>query len=83
MELICWNWNSFNPCSSLIQLFGYSKATKLQVYIGDEGARVKPHGFYQACRVTGKNSTPCVEQEIEGTTVIEVDVLPENNMTAK
>ncbi|CAG5118372.1 unnamed protein product, partial [Candidula unifasciata] len=67
----------------IIKLCGYSQATKLQVYIGDEGAKAKPHGFYQACRVSGKNSTSCVEQEIEGTVVLEVDLLPENNMTVK
>lgn len=66
-----------------MQLFGYNKATKLQVFIGDECGRVKPHGFYQACRVCGKNSTPCVEQEIEGTMVIEIDMQPENDMTVK
>ena len=65
------------------QLNGYKNQTKLQIYIGDESARVKPHGFYQACRVFGKNSTPCTEQEIEGTAVIEIDLTPENDMTAK
>ncbi|GFN92389.1 nuclear factor of activated t-cells 5 [Plakobranchus ocellatus] len=67
----------------VIKLNGYNKQTKLQVYIGDESARVKPHGFYQACRVFGKNSTPCSEQEIEGTTVIDIDLVPENEMIAK
>ncbi|XP_059171093.1 uncharacterized protein LOC131952453 isoform X2 [Physella acuta] len=67
----------------VIKLIGYSKPTKLQVFIGDECGRVKPHGFYQACRVFGKNSTSCTEQEIEGTTVIEIDMLPENEMIVK
>ncbi|CAL1532315.1 unnamed protein product [Lymnaea stagnalis] len=67
----------------IIKLMGYNKPTKLQVFIGDECGRVKPHGFYQACRVFGKNSTTCAEQEIEGTTVIEIDILPENDMTVK
>ncbi|BFZ19627.1 hypothetical protein BsWGS_22667 [Bradybaena similaris] len=67
----------------VIKLFGYSKPAKLQVFIGDECGRVKPHGFYQACRVFGKNSTACVEQEIEDTTVIEVEMLPENDMTVR
>ncbi|KAH9515484.1 hypothetical protein Btru_011161 [Bulinus truncatus] len=67
----------------IIKLVGYNKPTKLQVFIGDECGRVKPHGFYQACRVFGKNSTACTEQEIEGTTVIDVDILPENDMTVK
>ncbi|KAK3765864.1 hypothetical protein RRG08_026330 [Elysia crispata] len=67
----------------VIKLNGYQKQTKLQIYIGDESTRVKPHGFYQACRVFGKNSTPCTEQEIEGTAIIEIDLTPENDMTAK
>lgn len=67
----------------MFQLFGYSKPTKMQVFIGDECGRVKPHGFYQACRVFGKNSTACSEQEIDGTTVIELDVLPSSDMTVK
>ncbi|KAK6981828.1 mucin-17, partial [Biomphalaria glabrata] len=67
----------------IVKLVGYNRATKLQVFIGDESGRVKPHGFYQACRVFGKNSTACTEQEIEGTTVIEIDLLPENHMTVK
>ena len=53
------------------------------MFIGDESGRVKPHGFYQACRVFGKTSTPCTETEIEGTAVIEVDMLPENDMTVR
>lgn len=36
--------------------------------------------FYQACRVSGKNSTPCVEKKIEGTIVIEVDLDPTKEM---
>ncbi|XP_012941922.2 mucin-5AC [Aplysia californica] len=67
----------------VIKLCNYNKETKLQVFIGDESGRVKPHGFYQACRVFGKTSTPCTEQEIEGTAVIEIEMLPENDMTVK
>lgn len=53
----------------------------LQVFVGNDSGRVKPHGFYQACRVTGRNTTPCKEVDIEGTTVIEVGLDPSNNMT--
>lgn len=38
--------------------------------------------FYQACKVSGKNSTPCNEKKIEGTILIEIDLKPENDMTA-
>ena len=36
--------------------------------------------FYQACRVSGKNSTPCVERKVDGTIVIEVDMDPSKDM---
>lgn len=53
----------------------------LQVFVGNDTGRVKPHGFYQACRVTGRNTTACREVDIQGTTVIEVPLDPSNNMT--
>jgi Rel homology dimerisation domain/Rel homology DNA-binding domain len=42
---------------------------------------VSPHIFYQACKVSGKNSTPCYETKTEGTMVIEIELKPENDMT--
>lgn len=53
----------------------------LQVFVGNDAGRVKPHGFYQACRVTGRNTTACKEVDINGTTVIEVTLDPSTNMT--
>lgn len=38
--------------------------------------------FYQACKVSGKNSTPCTEKKTEGTILIEIDLKPETNMCA-
>lgn len=38
--------------------------------------------FYQACKVSGKNSTPCNEKKVEGTIVIEIDLKPDTDMTA-
>ncbi|XP_025114590.1 uncharacterized protein LOC112576423 isoform X3 [Pomacea canaliculata] len=64
----------------VIKLHGYKEPATLQVFIGNEAGRIKPHGFYQACRVCGKNSTPCTEREIEGTTVIEIEISPMNDM---
>ncbi|XP_048371566.1 nuclear factor of activated T-cells 5 isoform X2 [Sphaerodactylus townsendi] len=64
-----------------IKLEGHNEAVTLQVFVGNDSGRVKPHGFYQACRVTGRNTTPCKEVDIEGTTVIEVGLDPNNNMT--
>lgn len=43
--------------------------------------RISPHMFYQACKVSGKNSTPCVEKKVDGTIVIEIEVKPDNDMT--
>lgn len=63
------------------QLEGHNEAVTLQVFVGNDSGRVKPHGFYQACRVMGRNTTPCKEVDIEGTTVIEVGLDPNNNMT--
>ncbi|PKU36529.1 nuclear factor of activated t-cells 5 [Limosa lapponica baueri] len=63
------------------KLEGHNEPVMLQVFVGNDSGRVKPHGFYQACRVTGRNTTPCKEVDIEGTTVIEVGLDPSNNMT--
>lgn len=63
------------------QLEGVSEPVVLQVFVGNDAGRVKPHGFYQACRVTGRNTTACKEVDIDGTTVIEVTVDPSTNMT--
>ena len=53
----------------------------LQVFVANDTGRVRPHGFYQACRVTGRNTTACKELDIEGTTVIEVPLDPGTSMT--
>ncbi|KAM4018772.1 nuclear factor of activated T-cells 5 [Anomaloglossus baeobatrachus] len=64
-----------------VKLEGHNEPVVLQVFVGNDSGRVKPHGFYQACRVTGRNTTPCKEVDIEGTTVIEVMLDPSNGMT--
>lgn len=38
--------------------------------------------FYQACRVSGKNSTPCTEKKVDGTIVIELQLDPAKDMLA-
>lgn len=65
----------------LAQLEGVNEPVVLQVFVGNDAGRVKPHGFYQACRVTGRNTTACQEVDIDGTTVIEVALDPSTNMT--
>ncbi|XP_060729314.1 nuclear factor of activated T-cells 5 isoform X2 [Tachysurus vachellii] len=64
-----------------VKLEGVKDPVILQVFVSNDAGRVKPHGFYQACRVTGRNTTACREVDIEGTTVIEVPMDPSNNMT--
>lgn len=65
----------------IVKLVGYEKPSVLQVFIGTDVDRVAPHMFYQACKVSGKNSTPCVEKKLDGTMVIELDLKPEQDMT--
>ncbi|KAM9460719.1 nuclear factor of activated T-cells 5 isoform 2-T2 [Clarias gariepinus] len=64
-----------------VKVDGVKEPVVLQVFVSNDAGRVKPHGFYQACRVTGRNTTACREVDIEGTTVIEVPLDPSNNMT--
>uniref|UniRef100_A0A1A8CF40 Nuclear factor of activated T-cells 5 n=1 Tax=Nothobranchius kadleci TaxID=1051664 RepID=A0A1A8CF40_NOTKA len=64
-----------------IKLEGVHESVVLQVFVANDAGRVKPHGFYQACRVTGRNTTACKEVDIEGTTVIEISLEPSSDMT--
>ncbi|TSK13377.1 Nuclear factor of activated T-cells 5 [Bagarius yarrelli] len=64
-----------------VKLEGVNEPVVLQVFVANDAGRVKPHGFYQACRVTGRNTTACKEVDIEGTTVIEVNLEPSSSMT--
>ncbi|ELT87926.1 hypothetical protein CAPTEDRAFT_175869 [Capitella teleta] len=66
----------------MIKINGYDKPVVLQIFIGTDAGKVKPHGFYQACKVSGKNSTPCSQKDIQGTTVIEIQLEPGTDMTA-
>nr|CAI5863768.1 unnamed protein product [Callosobruchus analis] len=66
----------------VVQLTGYHKPTTLQVFIGTDVGKVSPHMFYQACKVSGKNSTPCLERKIDGTCVIELQLEPSKDMSA-
>ncbi|KAK8777431.1 hypothetical protein V5799_029225 [Amblyomma americanum] len=64
-----------------VKLAGLQEQVKLQVFIGTDQGKVQPHMFYQASRVCGKNSTPCQERRLDGTTVLEIDMLPSKDMT--
>lgn len=66
-----------------VQLVGYNKPATLQIFIGTDQGKVNPHMFYQACKVTGKSSTPCLEKKTEGTVVIEIEFEPSKDMIIK
>ncbi|KAG7237843.1 hypothetical protein INR49_031737, partial [Caranx melampygus] len=68
-----------------IQLIGYSeKPVNLQMFIGTADDRyLRPHAFYQVHRITGKTvATASQEIMVSSTKVLEIPLLPENNMSA-
>lgn len=69
-----------------LQLVGYNeKPLTLQMFIGTADERnLRPHAFYQVHRITGKMvATPSYEALVASTKVLEMSLLPENNMCAK
>lgn len=64
----------------IVRLSGYERPASLEIFIGTDIGRVAPHMFYQACKVSGKNSTACVEKKHEGTIVIEIELKPDADM---
>ncbi|XP_036431854.1 nuclear factor of activated T-cells, cytoplasmic 3 isoform X1 [Colossoma macropomum] len=69
----------------IVKLIGYSeKPVSLQMFIGTADDRhVRPHAFYQVHRITGKTvATPSQEMLIGSTKILEIPLLPENNMSA-
>ena len=68
--------------SVTLQLIGCSQEVTLQIFIGNDAGKVKPHGFYQACRVCVKNGHFSVEETYDGTNVIEMKLTPEQDMMA-
>uniref|UniRef100_A0A8D2CVH8 Nuclear factor of activated T cells 1 n=1 Tax=Sciurus vulgaris TaxID=55149 RepID=A0A8D2CVH8_SCIVU len=70
----------------IVQLHGYveSEPLTLQLFIGTADDRLlRPHAFYQVHRITGKTvSTTSHEAVLSNTKVLEVPLLPENNMRA-
>lgn len=77
----------FKNCIFLFhQLLGYSeKPVNLQMFIGTADDRyLRPHAFYQVHRITGKTvATASQEIIITSTKVLEIPLLPENNMLAR
>ncbi|XP_069739707.1 nuclear factor of activated T-cells, cytoplasmic 2 isoform X2 [Narcine bancroftii] len=70
----------------VVQLHGYmeNKPLSLHIFIGTADERLlRPHAFYQAHRITGKTvSTTSYEKICGNTKVLEIPLLPENNMKA-
>ncbi|MBN3277655.1 NFAC3 factor, partial [Polyodon spathula] len=69
----------------VVKLFGYNeKPVNLQMFIGTADDRyLRPHAFYQVHRITGKTvATASQEIIIACTKVLEIPLLPENNMSA-
>ncbi|KAI1890124.1 hypothetical protein AGOR_G00170390 [Albula goreensis] len=69
----------------VVKLMGYNeKPVNLQMFIGTADDRyLRPHAFYQVHRITGKTvATPSQEIIITSTKVLEIPLLPENNMSA-
>ncbi|NXF84688.1 NFAC1 factor, partial [Eubucco bourcierii] len=70
----------------IVQLHGCleSEPLTLQLFIGTADDRLlRPHAFYQVHRITGKTvSTTSHESVLCNTKVLEIPLLPENNMRA-
>ncbi|XP_004067444.1 nuclear factor of activated T-cells, cytoplasmic 3 isoform X1 [Oryzias latipes] len=69
----------------IVKLMGYSeKPVNLQMFIGTADDRyLRPHAFYQVHRITGKTvATASQEILVSSTKVLEIPLLPENNMSA-
>ncbi|KAM9798433.1 nuclear factor of activated T-cells, cytoplasmic 1-like [Neosynchiropus ocellatus] len=70
----------------IVQLYGYmeSEPLTLQLFIGTADDRLlRPHAFYQVHRITGKTvSTASHEVMQSNTKILEIPLLPENNMRA-
>lgn len=65
----------------IVKLCGYNKCSvKIQCFIGHDKQMGSSHLFYQASKITGKNSTKCSTRKVDGTTVIVMEACPENDM---
>lgn len=67
----------------VVKLVGYNcSPVKLRCYIGHDRNAGQPHLYYQVSRIIGKNITPCSVIKAGGVKMIEIDLLPENDMAA-
>ncbi|KAM9807704.1 nuclear factor of activated T-cells, cytoplasmic 3-like [Neosynchiropus ocellatus] len=68
----------------VVKLSGFcQQPVAMLLFIGTADDRyLRPHSFYQVHRVTGKTvTTNCHEKILEGTKVLEITLLPENDMS--
>lgn len=64
-----------------VKLVGFnSYPVKLIAFIGHDTNVGLPHLFYQASEISGKNLTKCSTERVEGTTVLIMEMRPENDM---
>ncbi|KAG7263849.1 hypothetical protein CRUP_011446, partial [Coryphaenoides rupestris] len=70
----------------VVQLYGYmeNEPLTLQLFIGTADDRLlRPHAFYQVHRITGKTVSTASHEVLQSNTkVLEIPLLPENNMRA-
>ncbi|GAA51108.1 nuclear factor of activated T-cells cytoplasmic calcineurin-dependent [Clonorchis sinensis] len=64
-----------------VQLLGWNGRASLQVFVGTEYGRTRPHPFYQAYLVVGKSTKYCVQTIRDGVNVIEMSFSNTNNWT--
>ena len=66
-----------------VQLRGYDpkKLAVLQVFLGRDNSTLKPHLYYQACKVSSKSSIPCHQMKKDNTSPSMS--LPKNFLTIK
>ncbi|KAI1295513.1 Nuclear factor of activated T-cells 5 [Halotydeus destructor] len=55
-------------------------ALKVHCFIGHDKQLGVPHLFYQASKISGKNSTRCTTDSVDGVTMVIVELEPENDM---
>ncbi|CAG2163445.1 unnamed protein product [Oppiella nova] len=65
----------------VVKLCGYTKSNvKIQCFIGHDKQLGSSHLFYQASKISGKNSTRCTTKRVDGTTLIVMEANPHNDM---
>ena len=58
---------------------GYVGKASLHIFVVsseniNQSQLLRPHGFYQACKVSGRNTSPCEEIDCDGTMILSMCV---------